>query len=39
MGNKKNIMKFAGVLNISDKEAKEIKNIIKELRKGIIKRT
>ena len=32
-------MKFAGFLNISDKEAKEIKIIIEELRKGIIKRT
>jgi len=31
---KNNIMKFAGALSISDNEAKEIKNIIEDLRKG-----
>ncbi len=39
METKKNIMKFAGALSISDKEAKELKNIIEDLRKGCVKRT
>ena len=36
---KKDIMRFAGILNISSDEAEEIKGIIENLRKGGSKRT
>lgn len=36
---KRNIMEFAGALDISDNEAKEIKEVMVDLRKGSIKRT